>query len=131
MADIKGQHPEFLDRRGCQASPVVRPNIGSIAKKPAALWPGTGHSTAKLDGCLDDGCTRRPHPRQGAQFGFRALGNAAQVTGVGKQIMSNFHHILPLTTRTEEDSQELGVRKAGSTTGKEAFARTIFRSQGE
>jgi len=118
MADIKGQHPEFLDRRGSQASSVVCPDIGSIAKKPAALRPSTGHATAELDGRLDDGRARRPHPWLGTQLSFCALCEAAQIASVGQQIVSDFHDILPLTTGTEEDGQELGVGKAGRTSGQ-------------
>jgi len=45
--------------------------------------------------------------------------------------MSDFDHILPLTSRTEEDGQEFGIGQAGRTSGKEPFAWAIFRSQGK
>jgi hypothetical protein len=103
MAHIERQHPEFLDRRGPKAGPVVCPDIGSIAEKPAALGPRSGHPAAKLNGGLNGRCTRVADPWQRTQFGFRTLCQTSQIARVGQQIMSDFNDILPLTAGAKEN----------------------------
>ena len=76
---IERQHPELLDRRSLQAGAIVRPYVGRIAKKTAALRPRSGHAPAELDGGLDDGRARRTDPRQSAELGFPALGEGAKI----------------------------------------------------
>jgi hypothetical protein len=103
MADVQGQHPEFLDRGSGQAGAVMCPNIGRIAQVSAALRPRSGHPPAELDRSLNEGGTRGPYTWQGAKLGLGAFRKAAQIARVCQQIMRNFDDVLPLTTGSQQD----------------------------
>jgi hypothetical protein len=103
MAHIKRQHPEFLDRRGPKTGSVMCPDIGSIAEKPATLGARSGHAAAKFNGGLNGRCTRVADPWQRTQLGLDTLCQTSQIARMGKQIMSDFNDIMPLTTGAKED----------------------------
>ncbi len=126
VANVERQHPELLDWRGSQPGSVVCPDLGRIGQNPATLRPRPDHPAAKLQGGLN---RRRPgwsNARQRAQFGLCAFGKAAQITGMGKQVMRDFDHVLPLAARAQEDCQELCIGQAARPSRQQALAGTVF-----
>jgi hypothetical protein len=75
---------------------------------------------------LDGGGAGRPDPGQGAELRLCARGKSSQIARACEQVVRDLDDVLALSTRPEQNGQQLGVGQAAGTPGQQPLARAIF-----